>query len=480
MTHPWFSPSNTKRLTRGGLRRCLASGFLLATGCTLLATGCTVSNDVIDDPAGNMAANIYMNGPSARSISLWADPGENLLASLTEVEASDKDRVLPVDNRILGELLGEAGAYFSATSIYTPYSEALQAQTLDCQTSVLPDAVDTLCASIAAPRMADEDSEAGPIQLVLVNELEHVAYQSSLVRKLLGCAWDAGFRYLGVEALEEDDAVLEARGHVSRSESGEFTREPQMARLLEEGMGLGYDIVSFQAANPCTDCRHVQAITQNSAEQAANLVAKTFAIDAEAKVLVLTTSRQAYKTIWGSSQPYITSLGAHLWELSGKEPYSVEQVAVDLPTVQFGASAPNPPSGMYVAAGEVNGRCLGSYAPGSPSGKGTLDAAVIHVPPQADAERWGWLHAPPEERRAVTASCAACAPGERLLVQAFPAGTDRTDRVPLDQALCSAGQPCQLVLPPASYDIAVWSQSAAVGVSTVDLQASDAATVAAQ
>lgn len=446
----------------------------------LLGTGCTVSNDVIDDPAGNMASNIYMNGPSERSISLWADPGENLLAALTEVEASDKDRVLPVDNRILGDLLGEAGAYFSATTIYTPYNEALQAETMQCETSVLPDAIETLCASFAAPREADEDSEAGPIQLVLVNELEHVAYQRSLVRKLLGCAWDAGFRYLGVEALEEDDAALEARGYVSRSESGEFAREPQMARLLEEGMGLGYDIVSFPVANPCTDCRHVQAITQHSEEQAANLVAKTFAIDPEAKVLVLTTARQAYKSLWGATQPYVTSLGAHLWEQSGQEPYSVEQVTVDLPSLQFGASDPNPPSGMYVAAGEVDGRCLGSYAPASPSGRDTIDAAVIHVPPQADAARWDWLRAPPEERRAVTASCAACQPGERLLVQAYPAGTDRTDRVPLDQALCTAGEPCQLVLPPASYDIAVWTESAAGGVSAVDLQANDAATVATQ
>jgi hypothetical protein len=472
MTQPWFSLSSSKRRGGGELRRCFASGILFGAGCT-------VSNAVNDDPAGNMASNIYMDGPSERSIALWADPGENPLSALAEVEVSDRDRVLPVDNRILGSLLGELGAYFSATTVYTPFAGALEAQSMDCERSNLPDAIDNLCASIAAPREADDDSVAGPIQLVLINELEHVAYQRSLMRKLLGCAWDAGFRYLGVEALVEDDAAFEARGHVSRRESGEFTREPQMARMLGDGLELGYDIVSFEVADPCTDCRQVQAIALHAEEQAANLVAKTFAIDPAAKVLVLTTARQAYKRIWGA-EPYTTSLGAHLWEQTELEPYSIEQVAVDRPSLQFGASAPNPPSGMYVMNGVTDGRCMGSYGPGSPTGMGTLDAVVVHVPPHSDAQRWEWLHAPADERRSVTATCTSCAPGERLLVQAFPADTERSDRVPLDQALCSAGEACQLVLPPARYDIVVWSQSAEVGVGPADLEASDTAAIAVQ
>jgi hypothetical protein len=196
-------------------------------------------------------------------------------------------------------------------------------------------------------------------------------------------------------------------------------------------------------------------------------------------VLVLTSARQAYKRIWGS-EPYTTSVGGHLWEQTGLEPYSVEQVAVDRPSLQFGASPANPPSGMYVASGATNGRCMGSYGQGSPTGMGTLDAVAIHVPPHSDAQRWDWLHAPADERRSVTATCAACMPGERLLVQAFPADTDRTDRVPVDQALCAAGEACQLVLPAARYDLVVWNETASVGVSQADLQANDTATIATE
>lgn len=451
---------------------------MLCCVAALLASGCTIANDVNDDPEGNAAANMYRDGPSAESLALLDDPGDNLLAALAAVEASDRNAVLPLDNRVLGQLLGEVGAYFSATTAYTPFSEVLERQTMDCQNSMLPDAVDTLCTLLAEPRRADDDSMGGPVQLVLVNELQHVMYQRSAVRKLLACAWDAGFRYLGVEALEEDDAALEARGHVSKAASGVLVREPQMSRLLDDGIRLGYDIVSYDVADRCTDCRYIEAIEQHAAEQATNLIAKTFAVDPAAKVLVLTAARQAYKRIWGPA-PYITSLGGHLWEQSGVEPFSIDQVAVDRPSLQLGASTPNPPSGMYGIHWDLDSRCMGSYAQGSPTGMANLDALIFHVPPHTDAERWDWLHAPAEERRSVTATCATCAAGERLLVQAFPAGIDRTDRVPVDQALCNAGEACQLALPPASYDIVLWSESAEVGVNTVDLQASTTAAVGA-
>jgi len=106
-----------------------------------------------------------------------------------------------------------------------------------------------------------------------------------------------------------------------------------------------------------------------------------------------------------------------------------------------------------------------------------LDAVVIHVPPHNDTDRWDWVHAPTDERRTLAATCTSCAPGERLLLQAFPAGSDRADRVPLDQATCSAGQACQLELPAATYDVVVWSESAQLGVATADLQASATASI---
>src|SRR5690606_37620092 len=112
--------------------------------------------------------------------------------------------------------------------------------------------------------------------------------------------------------------------------------------------------------------------TQHSDQQAANIVAETFDVDPDAKVLVFAGARQSYKRIWGPREPYTTSLGARLWERTGIEPYSIDQVAIDLPSLPFGNGDPNPPSGMYLATGPADGQCMGSYTPASPTGLGTL------------------------------------------------------------------------------------------------------------
>jgi hypothetical protein len=108
---------------------------------------------------------------------------------------------------------------------------------------------------------------------------------------------------------------------------------------------------------------------------------------------------------------------------------------------------------------------------------------VLHVPPleaatlTGDGPRWDWLHAPDAERMIVTAQCSSCAAGERLLIQAFPAEVEATDRVASDQALCAPGSQCQLVLPAGAYQVVVWSETAQVGTAEVELAASAPAIV---
>jgi hypothetical protein len=65
-----------------------------------------------------------------------------------------------------------------------------------------------------------------------------------------------------------------------------------------------------------------------------------------------------------------------------------------------------------------------------------------------------------------------------VLVQAFASGVDPADRVPVDQALCTAGAACELALPAGSYEMVVWSATALVGRSRVDLDAVETAAIA--
>jgi hypothetical protein len=468
------SRSSCARVSLG--RVSLSAVSLSVASLSAVLAACTLDNSVHDTDQNAPPPNAWRDSPDPGSVTLFQNPGDNLLSAIVEMEKKDKNAVQVQFNRMLGVALAEAGAYTSAISTYQPFGTALQNEAMFCQNSDLPDAVEELCARLQDDPDDPEDQDFE--RLVFMNTMQHTPAQTTLARKLLSCLKDAGFQYLAVEALGEDAAALVARGYVSRTQSGPFAREPQMARLLEDGLRLGFDIVNFDVSDHCLTCAYTDEMRDHGEEQARNLVARTLGVDPDAKVFVLAGPRQSYKQPWGPNLPYSTSLANRVWMQTQIEPYAIEQVEIDLPAMPFGASSPSPPSGMYMASGPDNGQCMGQYTPRTENGRPALDTVMVHVPPHTDAQRWDWLHAPAEERRSLTPGCASCTSGQRLLVQAFPGGVDTSDAVPTDQALCAAGVECQLVLPAGPYQVVVWSESARLGSTLVDLSTAAGASVA--
>jgi hypothetical protein len=427
----------------------------------LLVSACTVSND----KAGGVENEVVQqrnDAPSPESVALWADPGPNLLAALSEVEANDATTVQGLRNIVLGVMSNEAGAYYSAAVGFQPNTTTYRPRMMQCQASILPDAVTEACAALSDPEL----------RLAFIDETPNFAQHRVFGREILQCARDAGFNYLAVEALEESGQALAERGFVSRTQSGRFMREPQLAGLVEDGMDLGLVPIGFAPYDLCTDCALGQALGTDARARATSLEEQTLNVDPEAKVLVWAGYGQAYKQPWGRAQPYVNTLASYVYADTGIEPYSIVQMTV-APNTTFG---PNQESGMYLASGPNNGSCSGAYSPGSSTGMPTHNAVVFHVAPAGDAggsdsARWAWLHTPAAERMAVTPTCASCAAGERLLVQAFPPLVDISDRVPSDQALCQAGASCELALPAGDYQLVVWSEAAQLTSATVTLSA---------
>jgi hypothetical protein len=447
-------------------------------GCALvalIATGCTLDNSVNDPDQNTPPPNVFRDSPAPQSVELWEAPGDNFLQSLVQIERNDADSVLAPYNRILAVMYAELGAYRSAVTNFEPFGPVLRPQAELCQNSDLPDAVDELCDRLQDNPDDPEDQDLE--RLVFLSELQHAPSQTVLARKLLGCLKDAGFQYLALEALAEPASALQARGHVSRSESGPLMREPQHARLVDDALKLGFEIVDYDVSDHCQTCSYTDEMRDHAEQQATNLVSRTLGVDPEAKVFVLAGPRQSYKEPWGQNPPFTTSLANRVWTQTQIEPYAIDQVEIDLPAMPFGTSSPTPPSGMYMASGPNNGSCMGQYTPRTENGRGALDAVMVQVPPRSDSARWDWLHAPAEERRSLTATCGACSSGERLLVQAFPAGVDSGDRVPTDQALCAAGSECQMVLPPGAYQVLVWSEATRLGTEQVDLTSATSAAI---
>lgn len=427
----------------------------------LLVSGCTLSNESAGGTDGALLPE-RNDGPSPESFALWAAPGENLLAALEAVEQNDATTVLAARNSVLGLLLNELGAYNSAALAYQPNNTPYRARSMQCMNSVLPDAVTEVCNALLDPEL----------RLVFIDDTPHFAQHRTLGRRLLQCARDAGFETLVIESLEESGAALAQRGHVSRTQSGRFLREPQLAGLVEDALRLGFAPVGLPHTEFCTDCPLNLALGTDARAQATSLIEALSSAGPDAKVLVWAAQGQAYKEPWGRAQPYVNTLASYVAADTGMDPYSLVQLTVDAGT-DWGPPAA---SEMYLASGPANGSCAGSYSPGTGTGRPTHNGVVFHVAPPfgvegSDAERWQWLHTLPEERMSVTPECGNCAGGERLLVQAFPAGADVADRVPADQALCRAGLPCQLSLPAAEYRLVVWSGAGQLGSQSVTLAA---------
>jgi hypothetical protein len=443
-----------------------------------LLTGCTLSN-TSEGGAEGLNLESRSDRPSERSVELYLNPGENPLAALTEIETDDGS-VLPTANVVIGLMMNELGAYFSAATLYQPNNSQYVAESDQCEGSTLPDAIDVICENITPPEddpETEEDESNNGVQLLFFDEFPTFAQQRVTGRRLLECAREAGFEYFVIEALAEPATALGARGYVSKTASGPALREPQFAGLVEDALALGYTPVSLPPDSFCSECTPAQAFSRSAEPKADSLIQQTLDVDPTAKVLVWTGLGQSFEQKWGP-RPFIDSLASFVFEKTGIDPYTFIQRTLE-PTASLG---PTPASGIYLATGPENGSCSGSYSPGSATGLSTHDGTVIHVAPPAgngggDAARWDWLHAPPENRMSVTAECASCVAGERLLVQAFPPGVDTADRVPADQALCTAGVACQLALPAGDYQLVVWSDEAQLTSTQVTLSAGAPATV---
>lgn len=443
-----------------------------------LLTGCTLSN-TSEGGAEGLNLETRSDRPSERSVELYLNPGENPLAALKEIETED-GFVLANNNVVIGSMMNELGAYFSAATLYQPDNSAYEAQSEQCDGRTLPDAVDVICENITPPEddpETEEDESDNGVQLLFFDENPTFAQHRVTGRRLLECARAAGFEYFVIEALAEPAPDLVARGYVSKTASGAALREPQFAGLIEDAMALGYTPISLPPDSFCGECTPQQAFSRNAEPKADSLIQQTLDVDPKAKVLVWTGPGQSYEQKWGQ-RPFIDSLASFVFEKTGIDPYTFIQRTLD-PSASLGAA---PASGIYLATGPDNGSCSGSYSPGSATGLSTHDGVVIHVAPPAgngggDAARWNWLHAPADNRMSVTAECASCAAAERLLVQAFPPGVDIADRVPADQALCTAGVACQLALPAGDYQLVVWSSAALLTTTQVTLSAGASATV---
>src|SRR5262249_10994012 len=129
--------------------------------------------------------------------------------------------------------------------------------------------------------LAVVEREAQKTRVVIWGEEHHLPQTRSLFEPLLGRLWKQGYRYLAAETFADD--VMGAQFKYPDYHSGYYTKDPVFAAAVPPARQLGYRLIAYapRERGPVGDasCR--------DRTQAANLKARVFDRDPDAKVFVI-------------------------------------------------------------------------------------------------------------------------------------------------------------------------------------------------
>ena len=111
-------------------------------------------------------------------------------------------------------------------------------------------------------------------RVVMINENHFTPHNRILEEIILDSLYNYGFRYLAMEAIFEDEDILNKRGFAV-THSGFYTREPMMANLIRKAIEKGYYVFGYD--NFTNDREKMQAL---------HIYQKTLAKDSMSKILV--------------------------------------------------------------------------------------------------------------------------------------------------------------------------------------------------
>lgn len=221
--------------------------------------------------------------------------------SAERAAATERKLQLQLDQRLafLHAELGEP----DASQRHFPFGANVQMDGTTGPVTVQDDAVARLTAAVRDRR------------LVLINESHHRPHSRLLTLALLPALYEAGFRYLAVEALAEADAEgLNARGYPETQSSG-YVREPVFGELLRRALQLGYTVVPYEAVG-------ARSPVERETRQFEQLKARTFDRDPAARVLVHAGYAHVYED---TGMLFDARPLALLLDDAGFAPYTVDQ-----------------------------------------------------------------------------------------------------------------------------------------------------------
>jgi len=324
------------------------------------------------------------------------------------------------------------------------------------------------------PRPAREEivERARSTRLVVINEAHHMPMTRVLTYEVLRDLYKQGYRYFAVEAVYGIDRPDSAYPKVKAG----YTSDPVYAQVIRTAIRLGYTVVGYDTFPP--SCKPpANCFSARDSMAALNLVARTFAKDRNAKVLVhVGYSHVNQQVSKFGSKP----LAYWLSKLTNIDPLTIDQTQM----VERTDSMLEEPE--YRRAG-ANGWLTepvvlqepdGSFYASSTDGVGDVDMQVFTPRTTYVAGRPAWLMR--LGRRIMRLDLTQATDGRFLqqlippdggtyLVQAFEQGS-APDAVPFDQILVHGSERQSLALAPGTYRVSITGSAGFVNHAIVIVQ----------
>ena len=160
-------------------------------------------------------------------------------------------------------------------------------------------------------------------QIIILNEAHHNSRHRVFTASLLPELAKLGFHYLAVEALDEQDTLLQKRGFPVLK-TGFYTKEPQFANPLRIAQQGHYQLVPYDYGFS-REGEWGEQIKAREVAQARN-IQRILQADPRAKIVVYCGFSHANEGPSGmGEQP---AMAAHLRQLTGIDPFTIDQTAL--------------------------------------------------------------------------------------------------------------------------------------------------------
>lgn len=148
-------------------------------------------------------------------------------------------------------------------------------------------------------------------QVVMINEAHHMPLHRIFTLSLLQDLYTIGFRYLGIETLDESDSLLNSRKY-PLIRSGWYTREAAFNRMVKAALEMGYTLFPYDAS---------ASMNERDLTQAKN-IAKVLTKDSIARILIYA----GFDHIKEKPNPDWITMAVNFKQITGINPFTIDQV----------------------------------------------------------------------------------------------------------------------------------------------------------